>query len=202
MSDSANSKMDREGTTSNQEQKAHGRVLEGLLSDESFNKFDPMFWMTINEGAEFLCVFDEAFLTLAKYYLAKELDELISGHQWLADLTIPSKRHESAHVFQMNPARCLTILDVVVKLQFMRVYGAAMMRSSPGCGIYYETYKILEAEYSAVLEAEYSPMLEQLDKEKKNETHDLEHLVEMKQDFGGEWTEFEQKQVSLCSILK
>lgn len=110
--------MDLKSIIIDEEQKAQDEILKALLSDKLFNEFDPALWASAS-GHIFA---EKAFPILAKYHLGKVLDELIKGHEWLTNLAVPSKRHESAHVLQMNPARNLAILDLVTKLQFLKIW--------------------------------------------------------------------------------
>lgn len=110
-------KMDLKSIIIDEEQKAQDEILKALLSDRPFNEFDPALWASAS-GHVFA---EKAFPILAEYHLGKELDELIKGHEWLTNPAVPSKRHESTHVLQMDPARNLTILDLVTKLQFLKI---------------------------------------------------------------------------------
>ena len=109
--------MDLKSIIIDEEQKAQDEILKALLSDRPFNEFDPALWASAS-GHVFA---EKAFPILAEYHLGKELDELIKGHEWLTNPAVPSKRHESTHVLQMDPARNLTILDLVTKLQFLKI---------------------------------------------------------------------------------
>jgi hypothetical protein len=90
-------------------------TLKSLLSDKLFNEFDCAHWISAADDNrdEFA---ERAFPVLIKYHLGKELDKLVSNHQWLADMSIPSKRHKSANFFHLNSAQNLTILDFFAKL--------------------------------------------------------------------------------------
>lgn len=136
---SANSKMDPKSIIIGEEQKAQDEILKALLSDRLFNEFDPAFWASAS-GHVFA---EKAFPIPAKYHLGKELDELIKGHEWLTNLAVQSKRHESAHVLQMDPARNLAILDLVIKLQFLKIWGSAMLQNHPACCVYNEMVREL-----------------------------------------------------------
>ena len=192
--------MDPKDTTSGEGQNAHDKVLSTLLSDQLFNTFDSMYWKNTELGIKEDNFMLKAFPVLAKYHHGKELDELINGHQWLADLAIPTKRHESAHTFLINPARNLTILDVMVKLSFMKVWGSAMMRYDPSYWVLYEIFKIIEAETPNLLskiDQSFS------DRERKTELHvetndeqrwpEARLEAEMGEEFGEKWTKFVKK---------
>lgn len=135
-----------------------GDILAVLLSTSRFNEFDPNFWFSLQElpnahghetydsnARDFLGV---AFPTLGRYHRGRELKELVNGHQWLANFTSPSQfaKHEMAQSFHEDPARNLTILSVFAKLQFLKIFGTALIQSDPVCCIYYEIYKIIDAE--------------------------------------------------------
>ena len=197
--------MDPKARSSGEGQNAHDKVLSTLLSDRLFNTFDAVYWKDVELSRDFSGFnkdnfMPKAFPVLAKYHHGKELDELINGHQWLADLAIPTKRHESAHTFLIDPARNLTILDVMVKLSFIKVWGSAMMRYDPSCWIFYEIFKIIEAETPNLLskiDQSFS------DRERKTELYvetDDEQLwpearleAEMGEEFGEKWTKFVKK---------
>lgn len=90
--------MDLKSIISDEEQKAQDEILKALLSDRLFNEFNPAFWASAS-GHVFA---EKSFPILAKYHLGKELDELIKSHEWLTNLAVPSKRHESAHVLDFK----------------------------------------------------------------------------------------------------
>ena len=197
--------MDPKATTSGEEQKAHDKVLSTLLSDQLFNTFDPTYRkevkLSLQSSSSEHYFMLKAFPVLAKYHHGKELDELINGHQWLADLAIPTKRHESAHTFLINPARNLTILDVMVKLSFIKVWGSAMMQYHPSCWVFYEILKIIEAETPNLLskidqnfsdrDRKTEPYAETSDEQLWSEDARLE--AEMGEEFGEKWTKFVKK---------
>ena len=188
--------MDLKAIIIDEEQKAQDEVLKALLSARLFNGFDPAFWASAS-GHVFA---EKAFPILAKYHLGKELGELIQGHEWLTNLAIPSKRHESAHVLRMDPARNLTMLDVVTKLQFLKIWGSAMLQNHPACCVHNEMVRELAERRTIVAknqqqnislpgtvseteqEAERGARIDDLDLKLK------EHI--MLQDFRAEWPGF------------
>ena len=162
------------------------RALEALLSDELFNEFDPMFW--ISDAMGFEKVFAErVFPVLAEHHSEKASDELTKKYSWLTNLSIPSKRHESAQMFQKNPIRNLTILDVFVKLQFVETWGAAMMQSDPSCCIYSELFRIISAARQNTVAESQSQYTSSL----RNESGKEEDV--MLQDFKEKWMDFKRQ---------
>ena len=127
-------------------------TLKTLLSDQLFNEFDCVHWMSATDGSQFTLSTDGneftfaaiAFPVLIKYHLGKELDKLVASHQWLADMSIPSKRHKAARLFHLNSAQNLTILDFFVKLRFLKYWGSLLMRESPLIPMLYEMFKFAE----------------------------------------------------------
>lgn len=176
----------------NKEQKAQNEVLEALLSDRLFNEFSPTYWSSteVVEPAKFA---EKAFPILARYQPGHELDELLKGHQWLTDLAIPSKRLESARIFQADPAHNLTILDVFGKLQFLKIWGSAMMRDS-FCCICYEWFKIVSARRQTIFvkhtEVEAPKMFEDKYAILLKDPSFKSMEKRMHQDFGDQWKKF------------
>ena len=141
-------------------------ILPAILSDQLFNQFDAVYWST-TQNEESVKFAEKAFPSLATYHLGRELDKLVKGYRWLNDLAIPSKRLKSARIFQKNPAKNLGILEAFIKLQFLKVWGSAMIQYDPFCCICFEMFKIIEAEraaeiasilsHSTELDAEHEP---------------------------------------------
>lgn len=189
-------------------------ILPVLLSDQLLNEFDAVHWSSPqnDESAKFV---EKAFPVLATYCLGTELDKLVKGYRWLSDLAIPAKRLKSARIFQKNPARNLGILDVFIKLQFLKVWGSSLIGRHTFCCIFYEMFKIVEAERQAELvEAERQAKLAKISSQSTEivaesvdprheiagkygsiiEAHDLERKVEtLQQDFGDRWKIFVEK---------
>jgi hypothetical protein len=119
-------------------------VLHLLLADDLLNEFQPTEWTPwISPDDKHTVKFVErAFPLLAKYHLGKECDELVKAHPWMDNLAMPSKRHEIARTFHQDPTHNLSILEVFIKLRFLRLWGFPMMRRSPLCYIIYEMFKI------------------------------------------------------------
>ncbi|KAL9121591.1 MAG: hypothetical protein Q9187_001852 [Circinaria calcarea] len=137
--------MDYRSTISDEERKAQDKVLEGLLSDQLFNEFDPTFWCSAEaDNAKIFA--KKVFPLLARYLDGEKLDEIVRSHQWLDDIAIPSKISKSAQIFQKDPAHNLTILDLFAKLHFLKTWGSAtIFTSDPMACIFYEMFKIINA---------------------------------------------------------
>ncbi|KAI4123628.1 MAG: hypothetical protein LQ347_006076 [Umbilicaria vellea] len=125
------------------------KVLDALLSDWFFCELDPMIWISqklienTNTTSERFA--DRIFLILAKYHRGKELHDLIKGHQWLANLAVLVKRHESVHIFHEDPAHNLTILNTFIKLQFCKTYRSMVMERPLSC-IFYEAFIVISSQ--------------------------------------------------------
>lgn len=179
-------------------------ILPALLSDQLFNQFDAAYWSTTQnkEPAKFT---EKAFPALATYYLGGELDKLVERYRWLNDLAVPSKRLKSARIFQRNPARNLGILEVFIKLQFLKIWGSAMMQRDPFCCICSEMFKIIKTEQQAEIadifshwpevDAEHEPRRDTAGKYASiiEDQHLHREVAIVQQDFGDQWKTFVEK---------
>lgn len=167
-------------------------ILQVVLSDVLFIEFEPMYWSANyhrqDSGAGFRFT-TEAFPVLAKYHLGKEADKLVETHQWLADLesTIPSNIQKASRIFHQDSAHNLTILEVFIKLQYLKIWGSAFMHKSLDCCLCYEMYKIIDKEQSSGVE-------QQRDISDASNTHgqtsDARRGERMYQEFGEQWRDF------------
>lgn len=142
-------------TISAEEKKTQDKVIKELLSDQLINHFDPTFWSSPEdldsfwnspEHHDYDKFIGSVFPILVRYHDGEKLDELIRSHQWLTDMAIPSKRSQLALIFQKDPARNLTILDLFAKLKFLKIWGsAAIYTFDPMVCICCEMFKIIRA---------------------------------------------------------
>lgn len=107
----------------------------------------------------------------------------------------------------MDPARNLAILDLVTKLQLLKIWGSAMLQNHPACFVYNEMVRELGERRTIVAknqqqnislsgtvsdtekEAERGAKIDDLDLELKEQT--------MLQDFRTEWPGFVKRSVLL-----
>lgn len=177
-------------------------VLKALLSDHFFSRCNPRILLADEEAVRNFP--EKGFPTLAMYHCGTRLDELIRGHQWLGDLAIPLKSHEAAFNFHRDPARNLTILDSFAKLQFLKIWGSAVMQCGPSYCIYGELFKIISAGKKAFVaenqQQDRSTPRTEADGEKEVGKQssvlacDWEQKEkDMQQDFEESWTNFVEK---------
>ena len=124
-------------------------TLQDLFAEPLVNAFDPGYWLSVerprrdSDPSDFV---SGVFLILTRYWHGEEITRLTDGFQWLADLTVPSKRHISAQLFQKEPARNLAILTYYVKLQAAKIYGCGLMSTDPFWCLCYELINIRNRE--------------------------------------------------------
>jgi hypothetical protein len=117
--------------------------LKRLLSDKLLSEFDCAHWISANEKYEARFV-QNAFPVLANYYAGQQLEILVSKNEWLADLSLPSKRYKSASFFHSNSAQNLIVLDLFIKLNFLECWGRCFVEHSPMMAMLFELVKIVE----------------------------------------------------------
>ena len=171
-------------------------VLQNVLSDVLFAEFEPTHWSKKHDPKDLPAKKDfatKAFPVLARYHLGKEADALAANHEWLADLgsTIPSRARKASQIFLQDSAHNLTVLEVFMKLQYLKIWGSALMHQHPICCLCYKIYKIVKEEHTprAKRHQVYIGTSQAGMIERARNTRDLE-AKKMDQEFGGQWTDF------------
>lgn len=161
-----------------------GKAVEELLSDALFNQLDPMSWLSSKQENSYKFA-TQVFPLLAEHFSGTKLDELTREYPWLTNLSMLSKSHTLAQIFQENPIRNLTILDVFAKLQCLRIFGSQLMaRDSQAC-IYSELIKVISARRQNRVAESQEQRTSTLQTQSGDTNEDI-----MLQDFKEEWENF------------
>ena len=173
--------------------------LEMLLVDGRLDEFEFTDWNARSEArtSKFEEFTEKVFPLLAKYFQGIELATLTTGHQWLTDLSHPSKRSSSARDFHADPVRNLTVLAVFLKLQVLRIYGTGLVQQKLLWHVCLEMMKIVEASRSS-LTVEYwkyvqdHPQVQPPVSTGLYSWQETEIDDKMRADFGEKWDSFKR----------
>jgi hypothetical protein len=134
-------------------------IRDALISDQLLNEFDFPLWIDYDSTTaaleeERLWAFPgKAFPVLAKYHRGKQLDDLITRNPWLGHISIPSERHQAAQAFHFDAIQNFTVVNLFIKLQYLKHWGTAFMDQSPLCLVACEILKLVETNRRSQIEA-------------------------------------------------